>query len=138
MAIILKATVIYSINGISQQFPVDYTVYVECSVGDIISPFNQDYKYKVRSVIASLNNIAIDLEPFCENAKKVYMQQYGPVYCKPREPLYLECKKLSVLLIEKIVKGDIQGDEITEMLMEFLKTRKAPVTNEGQIKGEVI
>lgn len=46
-------------------------------VGDTISPFEQDYKYRVLSIsIIGGSAVAVDLQPVCENAKKMFRDQH--------------------------------------------------------------
>ncbi|MFA7307582.1 MAG: hypothetical protein WC026_13020 [Hyphomicrobium sp.] len=73
----LDATVIYCINGFQQKGLNYFKEYEEDVVGDVVSPFQQNYKYKIKSIFNNHSIFTIDLEPFCDSAKKVFEEQYS-------------------------------------------------------------
>lgn len=75
----IDVTVIFYIGEFEQNLPMEFKTYNIPNIGDIISPFLQSYKYRVKSVSDNWSVITIHLEPYCDFAKKVYEQQYGSV-----------------------------------------------------------
>jgi len=72
----IDVRVIYSICGFQQKPPLYFKLWdVDC-VDDIISPFLQSYKYRVKSVIENGDIYTVDLEPSCDIAKKVHEMQH--------------------------------------------------------------
>lgn len=76
MTTAIDATVIFHINGFEQKPPCYFKTYQVPSANDIVMPFLQSYKYRVKSIFDNWNVFNIHLEPFCDTAKKVFESQY--------------------------------------------------------------